>query len=111
MRLEAVSPETGMVMLLYLDNSFERFKREGRMRNSDDLWHAMHDGAVKRIRPKTMTVATAFIGLVPLMWATGAGADTMRRVNQMNALEKRKQVRVGIHLPGSPLPRAGEQAW
>jgi hypothetical protein len=39
------------------------------------------------------------------------GADTMRRVNQMNALEKRKQVRVGIHLPGSPLPRAGEQAW
>ena len=39
------------------------------------------------------------------------GADTMRRVNQMNALEKKKQVRVGIHLPGSPLPRAGEQAW
>ena len=55
-----------MVMLLYLDNSFERFKREGAMRNANDLWHAIHDGAVKRIRPKTMTVATAFIGLVPL---------------------------------------------
>ena len=69
-----------MVMLLYLDNSFDRFKREGRMRNRNDLWHAIHDGAVKRIRPKTMTVATDFIGLVPLLWATGTGADTMRRL-------------------------------
>jgi Cu(I)/Ag(I) efflux system membrane protein CusA/SilA len=50
------------------------------MRNSDDLWHAIHDGAVKRIRPKTMTVVTTFIGLVPLLWGTGAGADTMRRL-------------------------------
>jgi Cu(I)/Ag(I) efflux system membrane protein CusA/SilA len=78
--LAGLDAETGMVMLLYLDNSFERFRREGRMRNADDLWHAVHDGAVKRIRPKTMTVATAFIGLVPLMWASGAGADTMRRL-------------------------------
>jgi Cu(I)/Ag(I) efflux system membrane protein CusA/SilA len=76
--LAGLDAETGVVMLLYLDNSFERFKRDGRMRDRDDLWHAVHDGAVKRIRPKTMTVATAFIGLVPLMWATGAGADTMR---------------------------------
>src|SRR5438876_12458195 len=50
------------------------------MRNADDLWHAVHDGAVKRIRPKTMTVAAAFIGLVPLLWATGTGADVMRRL-------------------------------
>jgi Cu(I)/Ag(I) efflux system membrane protein CusA/SilA len=78
--LAGLDAETGMVMLLYLDNSFERFKREGRMRDVNDLWHAIHDGAVKRIRPKTMTVATAFIGLVPLMWAIGAGADTMRRL-------------------------------
>jgi Cu(I)/Ag(I) efflux system membrane protein CusA/SilA len=78
--LAGLDAETGMVMLLYLDNSFERFKREGRMRDFNDLWHAIHDGAVKRIRPKTMTVATAFIGLVPLMWAMGAGADTMRRL-------------------------------
>jgi Cu(I)/Ag(I) efflux system membrane protein CusA/SilA len=76
--LAGLDAETGVVMLLYLDNSFERFKREGRMRDHNDLWHAVHDGAVKRIRPKTMTVATAFIGLVPLLWATGAGADTMR---------------------------------
>ena len=78
--LAGLDAETGMVMLLYLDNSFERFRKEGRMRDANDLWHAIHDGAVKRIRPKTMTVATAFIGLVPLLWATGAGADTMRRL-------------------------------
>src|SRR5690606_40876271 len=77
--LAGLDAETGLVMLLYLDNSFERFRAEGRMRNSDDLWWAVHDGAVKRIRPKTMTVVTTFVGLVPLMWATGAGVDTMRR--------------------------------
>lgn len=78
--LAGLDAETGLVMLLYLDNSFERFSAEGRMRDVNDLWHAIHDGAVKRIRPKMMTVAAAFIGLVPLLWATGAGADTMRRL-------------------------------
>ena len=78
--LAGLDAETGLVMLLYLDNSYERFKSLGRMRNLDDLWHAVHDGAVKRIRPKTMTVAAAFIGLVPLLWATGTGADVMRRL-------------------------------
>lgn len=78
--LAGLDAETGLVMLLYLDNSFDRFRAEGRMRNREDLWHAVHDGAVKRIRPKTMTVAAAFIGLLPLLWATGAGADVMRRL-------------------------------
>jgi copper/silver efflux system protein len=78
--LAGLDAETGLVMLLYLDNSFERFRKQGRMRNADDLWFAVHDGAVKRIRPKTMTVMTTFIGLVPLLWASGAGADTMRRL-------------------------------
>ena len=78
--LAGLDAETGLVMLLYLDNSYDRFKKEGRMRNTSDLWHAVHDGAVQRIRPKTMTVCTTFIGLVPLLWATGAGADTMRRL-------------------------------
>ena len=78
--LAGLDAETGMVMLLYLDTSFERFRKEGRMRDAGDLWHAIHDGAVKRIRPKTMTVLTAFTGLVPLLWAAGAGADTMRRL-------------------------------
>jgi Cu(I)/Ag(I) efflux system membrane protein CusA/SilA len=78
--LAGLDAETGMVMLLYLDNSVERFAREGRMRTRRDLWLAVHDGAVMRIRPKAMTVAAAFIGLVPLLWAEGTGADTMRRI-------------------------------
>jgi Cu(I)/Ag(I) efflux system membrane protein CusA/SilA len=78
--LAGLDAETGLVMLLYLDNSFERFKSMGKMRNKTDLWQAVHEGAVKRIRPKTMTVAAAFIGLVPLLWASGTGADVMRRL-------------------------------
>jgi copper/silver efflux system protein len=78
--LAGLDAETGLVMLLYLDNSFERFVSAGRMRTRQDLWDAVHDGAVKRIRPKTMTVAAAFIGLVPLLWAHGSGADVMRRL-------------------------------
>ncbi|MHC5007949.1 MAG: efflux RND transporter permease subunit, partial [Planctomycetota bacterium] len=78
--LAGLDAETGLVMLLYLDRSFERFKAEGRMRNTDDLWYAIHDGAVQRIRPKTMTVMTTLFALVPLLWASGAGADTMRRL-------------------------------
>ena len=78
--LAGLDAETGLVMLLYLDNSYNRFKREGRMNTPADLYKAVHDGAVQRIRPKTMTVVTTFAGLLPLMWADGAGADTMRRL-------------------------------
>jgi len=78
--LAGLDAETGLVMLLYLDNSFERFVKEGRMNTLKDLYDAVHDGAVKRIRPKAMTVAAAFIGLVPLLWAHGSGADVMRRL-------------------------------
>ncbi len=78
--LAGLDAETGLVMLLYLDHSFERFRGLGRMRDDGDLWHAVHDGAVQRIRPKMMTVMVVFSGLMPLLWATGAGADTMRRL-------------------------------
>lgn len=78
--LAGLDAETGLVMLLYLDNSYERARKEGRMATMKDLYVAVHDGAVKRIRPKTMTVAAAFVGLVPLLWATGTGADVMRRL-------------------------------
>jgi Cu(I)/Ag(I) efflux system membrane protein CusA/SilA len=78
--LLGVDAETGQVMLLYLDNTFERFKAEGRLRDQHDLFAAIHEGAVKRIRPKTMTVATDMIGLLPLVWATGTGADVTRRL-------------------------------
>lgn len=78
--LAGLDAETGMVMLLYLDSSFARFREQGRMKSKEDLWHAVHDGAVMRIRPKAMTVAAAMIGLVPLLWSNGTGADTMRRI-------------------------------
>ncbi len=78
--LAGLDAETGVVMLLYLDTSFARFKSEGRMRDAKDLWRAVHDGAVKRIRPKMMTVVSTGAGLLPLLWASGAGADTMRRL-------------------------------
>jgi Cu(I)/Ag(I) efflux system membrane protein CusA/SilA len=78
--LAGLDAETGLVMLLYLDNSYERFKSQNRMNTSEDLRQAVHDGAVRRIRPKTMTVAAAFLGLIPLLWAAGSGADVMRRL-------------------------------
>ncbi|MCK6459852.1 MAG: CusA/CzcA family heavy metal efflux RND transporter [Planctomycetes bacterium] len=78
--LLGVDAETGQVMLLYLDTTYDRFVAEGRMRGPADLYAAIHEGAVKRIRPKTMTVATDMIGLLPLLWATGTGADVTRRL-------------------------------
>jgi Cu(I)/Ag(I) efflux system membrane protein CusA/SilA len=78
--LAGLDAETGLVMLFYLDDSYERFVREGRMKTAADLVAAVHDGAVKRIRPKAMTVSAAFVGLLPLLWAEGTGADVMRRL-------------------------------
>jgi len=78
--LLGVDAETGQVMLLYLDTTYEKFVAEGRMRTPDDLFAAVHEGAVQRIRPKTMTVATDMVGLLPLLWATGTGADVTRRL-------------------------------
>ncbi len=78
--LLGVDAETGQVMLLYLDTEFDRAQMKGRMRSVSDLMAAIHHGAVKRIRPKTMTVATDMIGLLPLLWATGTGADVTRRL-------------------------------
>jgi copper/silver efflux system protein len=78
--LLGVDAGTGVFMLLYLDIAYEKAKREGVMRHLADLQAAIHEGAVKRIRPKFMTVATMFIGLVPIMWSTGAGADVMKRI-------------------------------
>ena len=75
-----VDAETGVFMMLYLDLAHDRAKAEGRLRSLGDLQEAIMHGAVKRIRPKFMTVATMFIGLVPIMWSMGAGADVMRRI-------------------------------
>jgi Cu(I)/Ag(I) efflux system membrane protein CusA/SilA len=78
--LLGVDAETGVFMLLYLDLSYEQAKKAGRLRNVTELREAIVQGAVKRIRPKFMTVATDFIGLVPILWATGTGSDMMKRI-------------------------------
>src|SRR5258707_3319223 len=72
--------ETGIFMLLYLDLAFDERKARGAMRTAEDLRDAIYEGAVKRVRPKVMTVACAFFGLVPIMWSAGAGADVMKRI-------------------------------
>jgi Cu(I)/Ag(I) efflux system membrane protein CusA/SilA len=78
--LLGVDAETGVFMLLYLDLAYNDAKREGRLRSLRDLQDAVLHGAVKRIRPKFMTVAVMFMGLVPIMWSTGTGADVMKRI-------------------------------
>lgn len=78
--LLGVDAETGVFMLLYLDLAYDEAKREGRLRSLADLRQAIMNGAVKRLRPKFMTVATTAIGLVPVMWSTGTGADMMKRI-------------------------------
>jgi Cu(I)/Ag(I) efflux system membrane protein CusA/SilA len=78
--LAGLDAETGVVMLLYLDIAYERWTSKGRMATWTDLAEAVDHGAVQRIRPKAMTVATTFIALLPILWATGIGADVMRRI-------------------------------
>ena len=78
--LMGVDAETGVFMLLYLDLAFDQAKREGRLSSLAGLQQAIMHGAVRRIRPKVMTVACMFLGLVPIMWSTGAGADVMKRI-------------------------------
>ncbi|MEW6731721.1 MAG: efflux RND transporter permease subunit [Acidobacteriota bacterium] len=78
--LLGVDAETGVFMLLYLDLAYYEARSKGQMSTKEHLRTAIIEGAVKRLRPKFMTVAVDFIGLVPVMWATGAGADTMKRI-------------------------------
>jgi len=78
--LLGIDAETGVFMLLYLDLAYERAGREGRLRNLEDLRTAILEGAVYRLRPKFMTVATLALGLIPILWATGTGADVMKRI-------------------------------
>ena len=78
--LMGVDAETGIFMLLYIDLAVEEWKRQGWLRGPGDLREAIVHGAVKRIRPKFMTVATMFMGLTPLLLSTGAGSDVMKRI-------------------------------
>ncbi len=72
--------ETGVFMLLFLDLSYDDAKRSGRLRTRAELEEAIIHGAVKRIRPKIMTVGSAMLGLMPIMWSMGTGADVMKRI-------------------------------
>jgi Cu(I)/Ag(I) efflux system membrane protein CusA/SilA len=78
--LAGLAAETGVVMLLYLDIAYRRWENKGRMKTFSHLREAVDEGAVQRIRPKTMAVVTTFIALVPILWSSGAGADVMRRI-------------------------------
>jgi copper/silver efflux system protein len=78
--LLGVDAETGVFMLLYLDLAYKKARQEGRLNSLEELRGAIMEGAAKRIRPKFMTVATMMLGLVPIMWSTGTGADVMKHI-------------------------------
>jgi len=80
--LAGLDAETGVVMLLYLDHAWEKHVAQGRMATMSDLYAAVKEGAVQRIRPKVMTVCAILFGLLPIMWSpvTQAGADVMKRI-------------------------------
>jgi Cu(I)/Ag(I) efflux system membrane protein CusA/SilA len=78
--LVGLAAQTGIVMIVYIDNAYQRRKREGRINDLSDIVAAHMEGTVQRVRPKLMTVSTMLIGLVPLLWSTTSGADVMKRI-------------------------------
>lgn len=78
--LVGLAAQTGVVMIVYIDHAFERRLRAGRINTLQDIIQAHTEGTVLRVRPKLMTVGTMLVGLTPLLWATGSGADVMKRI-------------------------------
>jgi len=78
--LAGLAAETGVVMLIFLEEAVSRFRAEGRLRTKRDLEEAIYEGAVLRVRPKMMTVVSTMVGLLPIMWGAGTGSETMRRM-------------------------------
>ena len=78
--LAGVAAETGVVMIVYLDEVHDRRQKEGKMTTAKELYDAIIEGAVMRVRPKMMTVMAIIVGLLPIMWSAGAGADVMKRI-------------------------------
>jgi Cu(I)/Ag(I) efflux system membrane protein CusA/SilA len=78
--LAGLAAQTGIVMIVYIDHAYERRRAAGRMNGLPDIIQAHLEGTVLRVRPKLMTVATMVAGLAPLLWATGSGADVMKRI-------------------------------
>jgi Cu(I)/Ag(I) efflux system membrane protein CusA/SilA len=78
--LAGLYAETAIVLLLYLDQSYREHKEQGLIKDRNSLIQAIYAGSVQRVRPILMTVATDVIGLLPIMWSTGTGADVMKRI-------------------------------
>jgi len=78
--LAGVAAETGVVMLIYLDQAYKYRMNDGRMNTVKDLYNAVMEGAVDRVRPKLMTVTTTIVGLLPILWGTGTGSQVMKRI-------------------------------
>lgn len=78
--LAGIDAETGVVMLIYLDQAYEERIARGAMNTLSDLIAAVKEGAVQRIRPKMMTMAAILFGLLPIMWSTGSGSEVMKRI-------------------------------
>jgi Cu(I)/Ag(I) efflux system membrane protein CusA/SilA len=78
--LAGVAAETGVVMLIYLDESYHGRQAAGRMQSPADAAEAVMEGAVERLRPKVMTVVAIMAGLAPILWGAGTGADVMKRI-------------------------------
>jgi len=78
--LVGLAAQTGIVMIVYIDNAYKERKRLGKMHGIKDIIAAHMEGTVQRVRPKLMTVGTMLVGLIPLLWATGSGADVMKRI-------------------------------
>lgn len=78
--LAGVAAEFGVIMLVYLDNTLESYRRAGRLHSVGDLREAIMDGAVLRVRPKAMTVAVIIAGLLPIMLSEGTGSEVMQRI-------------------------------
>jgi Cu(I)/Ag(I) efflux system membrane protein CusA/SilA len=78
--LAGVAAETGVIMVMFLDNACARRKRENRLQSLADLRDAIIEGAVLRVRPKIMTASAIILGLLPIMWSQGTGADVMKRI-------------------------------
>ena len=78
--LAGVAAETGSIMIVYLDDSYKRRLEAGQMNTMQDLFEAVMEGSAQRLRPKLMTVGANIFGLMPVMWAAGTGADTMKRI-------------------------------
>ncbi|MDQ7787421.1 MAG: CusA/CzcA family heavy metal efflux RND transporter [Thermodesulfovibrionales bacterium] len=78
--MAGIDAETGVIMLLYLDLAYTQWKKEGRMKTAEDLKEAIMFGAVRRIRPKHMTVTVIIAGLLPILFSSGIGSDVMKRI-------------------------------